>query len=144
MKMMYMMWSYCVRHFISKFQMSIDNDKFQFVELNSTYILKGARLKYTLLPLVFYYVFIKRSFMHANTYLIQRLILLPFAFQSILTFLGNRKNALELSNWTRSCTGVQREVKFGNSKRHNIKEKYRRKTIFFNTNKNPALIRFFI
>ena len=53
--------------------MSIDNDKFQFVELNSTYILKGARLKYTLLPLVFYYVFIKRSFMHANTYLIQRL-----------------------------------------------------------------------
>ena len=26
-----MMWSYCVRHFISKFQMSIDNDKFQFV-----------------------------------------------------------------------------------------------------------------
>ena len=52
--------------------MSIDNDKFQFVELNSTYILKGARLKYTLLPLIFYYVFIKRSFMHTNTYLIQR------------------------------------------------------------------------
>ena len=25
------MWSYCVRHFISKFQMSIDNYKFQFV-----------------------------------------------------------------------------------------------------------------
>ena len=28
--MMYMMWSYCVRHFISKFQKSIDNCKFQF------------------------------------------------------------------------------------------------------------------
>ena len=54
--------------------MSIDNYKFQFVELNSTYILKGARLKYTLLLLIFYYVFIKRSFMHTNTYLIQRLI----------------------------------------------------------------------
>ena len=33
-------------------------------------------MKYTLLPLVFYYVFIKRSFMHANTYLIQRLKIL--------------------------------------------------------------------
>ena len=30
-------------------------------------------MKYTLLPLIFYYVFIKRSFMHTNTYLIQRL-----------------------------------------------------------------------
>lgn len=29
-------------------------------------------MKYTLLPLIFYYVFIKRSFMHTNTYLIQR------------------------------------------------------------------------
>ena len=55
--------------------MVIDTNKFQFVELNSTYILKGARLKYTLLPLIFYYVFIKRSFKHTNTYLIQRFIL---------------------------------------------------------------------
>ena len=32
------MWSYCVRHFISKFQMSIDNDKFQFVsQFNCTH-----------------------------------------------------------------------------------------------------------
>ena len=35
--------------------------QFQFVELNSTYILKGARLKYTLLPRIFHCVFKKMN-----------------------------------------------------------------------------------
>jgi len=69
------------------------NGKFHFVELNSTYILKGARLKYTLLPLIFYYVFIKRSFMHTNTYLIQRHSLNAFHCKAYSLFIHiNGKN----------------------------------------------------